>query len=62
MNIWRVFAGLPAVVAAVKDLADRIIRLHDNPKFAALVASDPAIKAESDAISKDVRDVQNALR
>ena len=62
MNIFNVISHVPAALAALKDMAARILKLHANPKFQALMNSDPEIKADSEAISRDARDIQNAFK
>lgn len=62
MNIWQVFSRLPAAVAALQDLAGRILALHSDPAVVAALAADPALKAQADAISSDVRSLQEAFK
>lgn len=62
MNIFKLLSKGPAVVSAAQDLAKRIGDLHSNPRFQALINSDPSIRLESEAISRDARTIQEALR
>lgn len=62
MNVWKALANLPKAVIAVQDLAARILKLHANPKFQALINSDPEIAADAQAISIDCRDIQEAFK
>ena len=62
MNVWHVLANLPKAIHAVQDMAGRILKLHDDPKFQALIASDSELAADAAAISKDARDIQEALK
>lgn len=62
MNVFNALTKIPQVISAAQDLASRLQNLHDDPKFKALIASDPVIKAQSDRISQDARTIQEALR
>ena len=62
MNVFRVLAGLPKALLAVQDLAGRLLVMHDDPEFKAAIAASPNLKAQSDAISKDARDIQEAFK
>jgi hypothetical protein len=62
MNVWHMLANLPKALQAVNDMALRIMKLHNDPKFQVLIASDPALAAAAAAISKDARDIQEAFK
>lgn len=62
MDIWRALSNLPRAVAAVRDLANRLVVMHEDPEFKDAISKSPNLKAQSDAISKDARDIQEAFK
>jgi hypothetical protein len=62
VNIWKLIASASKDVQAAKDLIDNVQKMHDNPKFQALLDSDPELKAEAAKISQDSRTIQESFR
>lgn len=61
-NVWKVIAHIPQALNSVTDLASRLLTMHDDPEFKAAIAKSPNLKAQSDAISKDARDITEAFK
>ncbi len=62
MNIWHVIANIGKAVNALRDLSARVLAFHSDPAIQAAIAANPALKADSDAISADVRAIQDSFR
>jgi hypothetical protein len=62
MSFFSILGHIGKAISAIKDLSNRIAAFHSDPIIQAAIAASPALKAQSDAISADVRTLQDALK
>lgn len=60
-HLGKIGSDVAAVQTAVSDVGVKVAAIKTDPKVMSFLAANPDVKAEIDAVSADIRTIQNAV-